>query len=94
MNLSREDLAKRISSKVTLRQKDAVLVIDTLLSEIIKQFQAGNTIELREFGTLYPFFKKGRTYVVPRTKEEHSTPGYITLKFKPSKKIRIYPKLD
>lgn len=90
LNLSREDLALLLAKKTLFQKADTALMVDALIDIIVEQYQAGNTIEIRGLGTFYPFFKKERTYTVPRIKKEHGTPSYTTLKFKPSKKIRIY----
>jgi nucleoid DNA-binding protein len=66
------------------------LIVDLFIEEIKVQFKKGNSIEIRGFGTLYPYFKKARTYNIPRLKETREVKGRMTLKFKPSRQILIY----
>lgn len=90
MNLNREDLTIKISKKIKVRQEDIAKIINSLLEEIVEQTQIGNTIELREFGTFYSYFKKSRIYIIPRLKKKCAFKGYVTLKFKPSRQLRLY----
>ena len=90
MNLNKKTISEKIAKKSGVSQRKTVEVINLFLGEIIEQYQAGNNVELREFGTFYPFFKKSRSYIVPRLKEEHVFKDHVTLKFRPSKAIRLY----
>lgn len=88
--LNRLEIAQNVSKKTGVKLKDTLIIINTFLEEIKEQFQSGNMIEFRGFGTFYPYLKRPREYVIPRLKERRNAKGYLTLKFKPSKQILIY----
>jgi nucleoid DNA-binding protein len=88
--INRMGLIRAVASKTNLSQEKVSDVVDQLLDEIKGHFHQRNMIELRGFGTFYPHFKKARTYKISRLKEEVSTKGRLTLKFKPSRSILLY----
>lgn len=90
--INKKELTQAVSKKTGIKQADTAVVIDGLLEEIIKQFQANNMIELRGFGTFYPYFRKTRTYTIPRLKEKRDIKGRLTIRFKPSKQIQVMSK--
>ena len=89
-NITREDLMRLVAKKTGYSQTVTHEILTTLIDELIQQFHAGNPIELRGFGTFYPYFKGARKYVIPRSKEERVIKGRTTLKFKPSRQILLY----
>lgn len=84
----KRDVAIRISKKTGITQKNAKKVIDAFISEIINLFREGKRIELRNFGSFFPFYIKPRKYRIPRTEKDKSKEGRFTLKFKASKKLK------
>jgi len=88
--INRQDISRAVSKKTGISQEIVAKAFDEILEEIKTQFHRNNMIELRGFGTFYPYFKKGRTYTIPRLKEERIMKGRWTLKFKPSKRILLY----
>ena len=88
--VGRQDLANAIAKKTGLRQDDVYAVIDLLCDDIKKHAHEGKMVELRRFGTFYPYHKKERTYKVPRLREERTMRGRTTLKFKPSKHVILF----
>ena len=81
-----------LDSNTGLRRTSVALYVDLILKEIIQQFKKGVTIEIRGFGTFYPYFKKARTYKIPKIDGVREIKGRITLKFKPSHRILIREK--
>jgi nucleoid DNA-binding protein len=81
-----------LDSNTGLRRASVALYLDLILKEIIQQFRKGNTIEIRGFGTFYPYFKKARTYKIPKIEGIRKVLGRTTLKYKPSRQILIYEK--
>jgi integration host factor subunit alpha len=84
---TRRDLARAVAKQVDLTKDEVKRVIDLTLKEIIKCFKRGKWVELRGFGTFYPFTRKGRTFVNPRTQEPAETKDVKTLRFRASKHI-------
>ena len=89
-NINKKDLVKILSDKTDIPQTKILSILDTMIDEIKIQFQQGNIIKLRNFGTFYPYYKKSRTYIMPRLLKEREMKSRTTLKFKPSREILIY----
>jgi nucleoid DNA-binding protein len=81
-----------LDSNPEVRRASVALYVDLVLNEIVQQFKKGNIIEIRGFGTFYPYFKKARTYKIPKIEGTREIKGRTTLKFKPSHQILIYEK--
>ena len=81
-----------LDSNTGLRRATVSLYVDLILKEIIQQFRKGTIIEIRGFGTFYPYFKKARTYKIPKIDGIREIKGRTTLKFKPSHQILMYEK--
>jgi nucleoid DNA-binding protein len=75
-----------------LRRTSVALYTDLIIKEIVHQFKKGNIIEIRGFGTFYPYFKKARTYKIPKLEGTREIRGRTTLKFRPSHQILMYDK--
>lgn len=88
--MKKRDLTEKIAKENNLRQSDVKLVVDNFLDEIVTLFKKGEMIQLRGFGTFFPYHKKQRKYKVARLNEEREMPGRTTLKFRPSRQIIIY----
>ena len=89
-SVNKKSLIIFIAQKTKLSRADIAIVLDSFMSEIIDQFHKGKMIELRGFGTFYPYYKKPRSYIVPRQMDIAEMKGRTTLKFKPSRQILIY----
>lgn len=90
-SLNKKEIATIIARKTAkLNRFDVLYIIDFFMSEIVQQFRDGNSIELRGFGTFYPYYKKPRSYRIPKSKDQMETKGRLTLKFKPSRQILLY----
>jgi nucleoid DNA-binding protein len=81
-----------LESNAGLRKATVSLYVDLVLKEIVQQFKKGTIIEIRGFGTFYPYFKKARTYKIPKIEGTREIKGRTTLKFKPSHQILMYEK--
>ena len=83
-NVTKKDLVDLIAGKIQMSKAEVARVINSLLEEIKGQFQKGERIELRGFGAFFPYKRKSRKTVVPRTGEVMMTEESIHLKFKGS----------
>ena len=82
-DVTKQDLAARIAENVGISQVLAEASIGVLFSEILKHYANGRQIRIHGFGTFYPHRQKGRSYVVPRTKEVCTVPTRTVLRFRP-----------
>ena len=89
--VNRLSIVQAVSNKTRLPPAEVAEIIDGFMTEIINQYHKKRRVELRGFGTFYPYFKKGRTYTIP-SKEKKTVGGRLTLKFKPAKGIPLYEK--
>lgn len=94
MRINKEKLVQEITNSKSFPPKISkalvAVIVGLFIEEIKSQFKSGNSIEIRGFGTLYPYFKKARSYNIPRLKETREVKGRTTLKFRPSRQILIY----
>ena len=79
-----------MAKKTGMSIRSVELLLNSVIDEIIEQFHKGQTIEIKGFGTFYPYFKQARSYMTPRLKEKREMKGRTTLKFKPSRSILVY----
>lgn len=88
--INKREIVLAISEKTDVTQESVKFIVNSFIEELKKQFREGKMIELRGFGTFYPYHKEPRTFKVPKTGEFLKMKGRTTLKFKPSHKILIY----
>ena len=53
MTISKKDLIERVLQKVDSKPKEVELIIDATLEEIYQSLKAGESVNLRNFGTFY-----------------------------------------
>ena len=53
MTISKKDLIKRVAKQVDTKQKDVEEIIDATLEEIYQSLKAGESVNIRNFGTFY-----------------------------------------
>lgn len=88
--IGKREMIMSISEKTDVTQENVKFIVNCFIEEIKKQFREDKMIELRGFGTFYPYHKEPRSYKVPISGEKREMEGRTTLKFKPSHKILIY----
>lgn len=81
-----------ISKKTGITQENVKYIITCFIEEVKKQFKEDKMIELRGFGTFFPYYKKTRSYKIPKSGEIRDMEARTTLKFKASHKILVYDK--
>jgi nucleoid DNA-binding protein len=86
-NVTRKDLVVEVSKATFLTQGIVEEVFVALLNQIKKEYQAGNKIELREFGTFSPYARKEKFYLDLKTFNTKKMPAKTLLKFKCSKQL-------
>ena len=78
-----------ISKEVGISQAEAGEIVGCFIKNLKKQYQAGNKIELRGFGTFFPYFRKARSYRDPVTKSEKQMKDRTILKFRASHQLFV-----
>lgn len=85
MKINKSVLAKYIASKTGVTYEKALIIMDGIFSMVKESVAEGNSVEIRGFGTLYPF-KSNRTVVRNICKNETMiVPPSVRVKFKAGK---------
>lgn len=82
-------LTKAVSKKLGIKPAVVKSVIELFLDQVRVEYKRGNRIELREFGTFFPYTRKSRIYRTFESKESKKMPTKKMLKFKCSKQLHI-----
>ncbi|MBF0101663.1 MAG: HU family DNA-binding protein [Desulfobacterales bacterium] len=86
--MNRQDLIDSIASDNNLTKEQAHGALDTVLNEIMKAIDTGETVTLVGFGTLKEIYRSPRKGRNPQTGKEIYIPGSRTAKFVISKKFK------
>jgi nucleoid DNA-binding protein len=78
-----------IAKEVGISQAEVRKTVNCFVNNLKKQYQAGNKVEFRGFGTFFPYFRKARSYKDPVTKSEKQMKDRTILKFKSSHQLFI-----
>lgn len=85
---TRIDLAKSLAPKLSLTYQESERFIKEFLGELRENLTSGNKIKLKGFGTFYPVQKPQRLARDPNTGEMIQKQAYITVRFRPSSKLK------
>lgn len=89
MGMTKSELITRlVDANPHLQQKDAKIVIDTILDEITEALARGNRVELRGFAAFSVKERDARIGRNPRTGETVHVPSKKVPYFKAGKEIR------
>ncbi|MEM0476755.1 MAG: HU family DNA-binding protein [Candidatus Aenigmatarchaeota archaeon] len=83
------DLIKRISSRTGIPQKDVTIIVNALFEEMKNAISNREKIEIREFGSFRVVKRKPKKGRIIKTGKEIIIPERLTVKFKPSKLLKI-----
>lgn len=86
--INKKELAKRISKKTLLTQKESLDFLEVTLSEIISSLESEEEVALVGFGKFYLYEHAPRPVRNPKTQEEMILKSYKSVKFKVSEKIK------
>lgn len=81
--MNNKEFTQELSEKMGMSEKEMPPIIDSMLSEVIRQLQDGNTIAIQKFGTFEVKKKAERVSVNPTTKLRMLVPPKLVLAFKP-----------
>lgn len=90
--LNKKDLAKKLSKRTMLNQKESGDAIDELFQVIIEEIKKGEEISITGFGKFYFYQQKPRPVRNPKTQEEMILKEYQSIRFKPSEMIKKFLK--
>jgi integration host factor subunit beta len=82
------DLIRNISSAADITQKDAEVVMETILNAILRTLHAGEKIEVRGFGSFRTRRRQPRIGRNPKTGARVEVPAKRIAYFTPSKELK------
>tara|TARA_A100001011_G_scaffold346876_1_gene383569 strand:+ start:753 stop:1037 length:285 start_codon:yes stop_codon:yes gene_type:complete len=86
--VNKRDLAKKISDKTLLSQKESLQVIEALIESVVESLEGDEEVSLVGFGKFYIYNHAPRPVRNPKTQEEMILKPYKSVKFKVSDKIK------
>tara|TARA_B100000131_G_C18120801_1_gene612839 strand:- start:2181 stop:2465 length:285 start_codon:yes stop_codon:yes gene_type:complete len=86
--INKRDLAKKISDKTLLSQKESLQVVEALVDSIIEGLEEEEEVSIVGFGKFYLYKHAPRPVRNPKTQEEMILEPYSSVKFKVSDKIK------
>lgn len=86
--INKRELAKSISEKTLLSQKEALQAIDELISSILRGLEDDGEVSIVGFGKFYLYEHSSRPVRNPKTQEEMMLKPYKSVKFKVSDKVK------
>lgn len=88
--INKKELAKKISEKTLLSQKEAAQVIDEITASILEGLESEGEVSIVGFGKFYLYEHAPRPVRNPKTQESMILKPYKSVKFKVSDKIKKY----
>ena len=86
--INKRELAKSISDKTLLSQKEALQVIEALIDSILSGLEEDGEVSIVGFGKFFLYEHSARPVRNPKTQEEMMLKPYKSVKFKVSDKVK------
>lgn len=86
--MTKEELGKRLANVTELSQKEAVAVIEKIMTIATDELAQGGKITLRGFGTLHVVQRKGKVGRDITHNEAVIVPPCNVVRFKPAKTLK------
>jgi len=83
------DIVKRLSDGLKLQEKDALVVVDTILDIMRKIIAEQGRLEIRDFGVFQTKVRKPRIGRNPKNKVEYPIPPRRVVTFKMCKEVKL-----
>src|SRR5687768_17608339 len=88
MTVTRASLARTLSQRLRLRQKDALMLVDNYFEVIVTVLEEGHCVNLTNFGQFSLHDKVARPGRNPKTKEAHVITARRVVQYKPSVNLK------
>lgn len=85
---NKKELARKLSKRTVLNQKEASLVIEELFQIILEEVKNEEEVSITGFGKFYFYEHQPRPVRNPKTQEEMVLQKYKSLRFKSSEIIK------
>lgn len=84
MIVNKKNLARKLSKKTLLTQKESDQVVEQLLNILTEELRIGNEVSIVGFGKFYLYEHSPRPVRNPKTQEEMILKSYKSIRFKAS----------
>tara|TARA_A200000159_G_scaffold158847_3_gene176655 strand:- start:1573 stop:1857 length:285 start_codon:yes stop_codon:yes gene_type:complete len=88
--INKKELAKKLSEKTLLSQREANQVIDEITASILEGLEEEGEVSIVGFGKFYLYEHAPRPVRNPKTQEQMTLKPYKSVKFKVSDKVKKY----
>jgi nucleoid DNA-binding protein len=86
--VNKRELAKLVSKKSLLSQKESLQVVEALFESILESLEDSGEVSIVGFGKFYLYEHAPRPVRNPKTQEEMLLKPYKSVKFKVSDKVK------
>lgn len=84
------DIVKRVADRLSLKDREALMVVDTIIDSIKETIHEYGRIEIRNFGVFHIKTRKPRTGRNPRNKKEYPILPRKVVTFKLGKQLKDF----
>jgi nucleoid DNA-binding protein len=84
------DIVKQIARQLSLKDKEALAVVDRILESMRDVIAANGRLEIRDFGVFQVKTRKPRVGRNPKDKKEYPIPPRAVITFKPGKELKAH----
>jgi nucleoid DNA-binding protein len=84
------DIVKRVAEALNIKDREALLVVDTIVESIKSTIKEHGRIEIRNFGVFHVKQRKPRTGRNPRNKREYPIKPRKVVTFKLGKELKDF----
>lgn len=85
------DIVKQLSEQMSMKERDALFVVDTILESMKAVIADGGRLEVRDFGVFQVKQRKPRMGRNPRNKVSYPIPPHKVVTYKPGKDMKDLP---
>ena len=86
--MNNKEFISSLSQKESLSQRDAQMLVNHLVAELVTQFESGNQLAIQNFGQFEVKKKMERVVTNPSTGLRMLVPPKLVLSFKPSSNLK------
>ncbi len=86
--MTKADITEAVARDADLTQKDAAIVVDTIIDGMVEALKSGDKVELRGFGSFRQRVRQPRQGRNPMTGEAVEVPARRVPYFKPGKGLK------
>jgi nucleoid DNA-binding protein len=88
------DIVKKVAQHLKIRDKEALVIVDSILEAMKKIVAEGGRLEIRDFGVFQTKTRKERLGRNPKDKKEYPIPPRRVVTFKMGKELKLSGEQD